>query len=474
MNSHLLFILLYIFFINSQLKAEFLINFPVERSVFQRVNNMANIPLIGKVPLNILFLEYNLENQVTNQSTGWLKIKTRFQSEDFNFKILNVATGWYTLKLKVTDNNFSENEITIQNVGVGEVFIIAGQSNAQGGRPPDGGFYTSIFFGAQDIRVNCIDRYYNAEETDYAIPVITKINNETNIAPAGRASWCWAKLGDLIANAYQVPVLFINAAIGATNIQQWYNGSLGLMVYDEISNRTYSNGWPYAHLKNSLNYYANLFGVRTILWHQGEGNTPNFGENGNNFNSYTSQLIGLINNSRLNFNNNMSWVVARVSRFGDGYNNNLKTAQTFVGQKPGFNTFLGPDTDEIQPSAALRDANVHFRGTGLVDLANAWFQHLDSNFWQNSTPIYPNVNVNFENGNFSFNGQGQICENIAINSGNWDDPKTWECQKIPDENAEITINENVELSISNDKTVKSINLLGTIIFTNNSAIHLSE
>jgi Carbohydrate esterase, sialic acid-specific acetylesterase len=160
-----------------------------------------------------------------------------------------------------------------------EVFVISGQSNARGGRPPEGGFISNEYYGATDDRVNCINYFHSTITDPYPFPIISKIEAETYIAPTGRASWCWALLGDKIAQTLNVPVLFLNAAIGATKISQWKNAAFNEPVYDyysPIPNTYITSGWPYIDLKKTLNYYSKIFGVRAIIWQQGEDDLAYF------------------------------------------------------------------------------------------------------------------------------------------------------------------------------------------------------
>jgi Carbohydrate esterase, sialic acid-specific acetylesterase/Secretion system C-terminal sorting domain len=373
-------------FFNSSFEAisQVSVTLPVERSVFQRVNNVASVPIGGNVQ--------NFANQIQARlipinggvAKDWTTIDSSPKGGAFSGELSYVQGGWYRLEVRSIENNIQVGEVSVvQKVGVGEVFLIAGQSNAQGGRPPTGGFFDKTFFGATDDRVNCINFYDNEEESLLPFPKISAINAETNIAPHGGASWCYGILGDKITKELNVPVLFFNAGVGGTRVKQWAQAARDEKVFDFYKNTFAPNGWPYAYLRKSINYYASLFGVRAILWHQGEEESLY----GIAASDYKKDLASLISKSREHFGKNISWMVAKASRQAQGTSQNVKDGQQMVIDSSGFNVFQGPETDDIQPSSTLRDGGVHLHGTGLIELANAWASSIiNERFLTASTP----------------------------------------------------------------------------------------
>ncbi|MES2795799.1 MAG: sialate O-acetylesterase [Bacteroidota bacterium] len=452
---------------------------PIERSVFQRINNKADIQIGGYSNTNFHYLQAKLSPIDGGVPIDWTNMVANLSAGSFRFEIRNVETGWYKLEMRGLENGIQKGDITeVSKVGVGEVFVVAGQSNAQGGRPPEGGFYESTFYGAQHDKVNCIDYYTNSSASSFPLPVISKINEQTNISPKGKASWSWGLLGDKIAENWNVPVIFFNAAIGATKINQWSNGADGFPNYNEYENTTYYDGWPYVYLKKTLEYYVKIFGLRAILWHQGEENLPYFGQNGNEAIEYINNLENLINKSRIHSNNNISWVIALVSRYGDNTNSELIEAQHTVALKPNFNTFLGPNTDHIQPGAIYRDGGVHFRGTGLIELSEAWFASINNaEFLANSLPIAPSNNLTIINNQFVFGNSPVPCTDInqSLSSGDWNDPQIWSCGSVPNEQSVVIINEGHVVSISaNNVFIKSLELKGTLNLSDDAQINFVE
>jgi Carbohydrate esterase, sialic acid-specific acetylesterase len=439
---------------------------PLERSVFQRVNNKATLQIGGNTQVFIHKLQAKLTPLMGGIQRQWTTLNVNIPVGNFRSQIIDVEAGWYKLEIRGLDLN--NNQIAyddVQKVGVGEVFVIAGQSNAQGGRLPNPTFATEIYFGANDDRVNGINWSTDNVNETYPLPNIEKIQPITDIAPTGKASWCWALLGDRIAQEWNVPVIFFNAAIGATTASQWSNSA--------------NNGtFPYIYLKKTLQYYTKIYGARALLWHQGETDIYDFGVlMPQSCINYTSNLSNLINVSRNDFNPNLSWVISKVSMISGYTSSQLVQCQETIALLPNSNRFLGPYTDPIQPNAADRDGQVHFRGTGFIDLANAWFASINTpNFINNSLPIAATNNLSVVNNQFVFGNSPppSNCNGIyeTISSGEWSDPSIWSCGVVPPNNVEVIVKQNHLITITtNTIFLKNIILNGSIELVNGGNIH---
>ena len=146
------------------------------------------------------------------------------------------------------------------------------------------------------------------------------------------------------------------------------------------------NGLPYVNLKNTLQYYGALMGVRSLLWIQGEtDNSPNR----LSADAYSTNLQRVIDISRNDFNENLTWMVARTSvTYLAPSNAEVIGGQNRVINTAGNNVFAGPFTDNLQ---IPRLDDVHFRNVpgnmGISLLAENWDKSLDDNFFKNSKPI---------------------------------------------------------------------------------------
>lgn len=184
------------------------IDFPSDRIVIQRDKaNNANINIAGTYTKPIDRVEAKISALAPNQGIDrdWTPLVDASVQGGFFSGYITAQGGWYRLEVRGWKGNQLVDTKTVDHVGVGEVFLIAGQSNAQGFSAPR--FNNQ---GAQDDRVNSIDNY---ETGDYPFelperPKFHHIDAQSSISPRGPAAWCWGRLGDRLAARLNVPILF--------------------------------------------------------------------------------------------------------------------------------------------------------------------------------------------------------------------------------------------------------------------------
>ncbi|WP_234736695.1 T9SS type A sorting domain-containing protein [Tellurirhabdus bombi] len=362
----------------------------MSRMVFQRNNaNSATIQIGGNYTTAIRQVEVKATPIQGGTPTDWIVIQKDPQGGAFSGTI-TLNGGWYKLEIRGLQGDSYVNGVPLEPVGVGEVFVIAGQSNAQG-------FFNYGAPRANDDRVNCVNYYFDPNSPgEPPFPSFSHLEGEFYMSPHGESAWCYGRLGDLLAARLQVPILFFNAAWGATSSQNWRVTAEGGQAFNSYNGEPYGNGQPYTNLKTALRFYAHSLGMRAVLWHQGE--TDNFLNT--NSGTYADNLRTIIQKSRDHSGKNISWVVARVS-YDDfrGINPGVVAGQNQVISSVG-NVFAGPNTDGIQiprRTASRPTEDVHFQDGGLYDLAQAWANSLNDQFFQASQPqapvIGPSLNV---------------------------------------------------------------------------------
>ena len=112
-------------------------------------------------------------------------------------------------------------ESALNKFGVGEVFLISGQSNAK------------CYFGQgqkrafDDNRVNVVSNFLNDGTEKPIYPEFGHLEAESSIAPTGECAWYWGELGDMLAQKLNVPILFMNGAWEGLEISQFVNSAKG-------------------------------------------------------------------------------------------------------------------------------------------------------------------------------------------------------------------------------------------------------
>ena len=362
--------------------AQIQITFPTSRMVFQRdKSNFATLPITGIYKQNVDMIQARVVPMQGGTQTSWQTVQTNPQGGFYSGSI-TAQGGWYDLEIRGMLGGNVVVSTDIQRIGVGEVFAIGGQSNAQG-------FYNYGAPGASDDRVSCVNFTNINHQLNLPQPDFIHLDANSPVAPRGLSGWCWGRLGDLLASRYNVPIMFYNAGWFGTLIRNWRESVDGAPAVSTYIAANYPNGMPYGVMKGLLNYYASMTGMRAILWQQGEGDnlfdTPS--------SEYVADLQTVVNKTRQHYGRNIAWVIARASYFNaGGIDNKVINAQN-TAVTTIQNLFYGPNTDPIQPN---RPDGIHFQDQGLVDVANLWNGALDQNFFNNCTPTlgyYPQISA---------------------------------------------------------------------------------
>lgn len=352
------------------------ITFPVSRIVFQRNNqNQASINIAGSYLQQLDKVEARAIPVWAGQGseTGWNTVQDFRNNGIFN-GTLQLNGGWYNIEVRGILNGNVVTSSTLERVGVGEVFIVAGQSNAQGDP-----VYSGATIGATDDRVSTIN-YYDPLLNEDNLPFqFSQMGNNTKMSPYNYVPWFWGKLGDKLAQKLNVPVLFYGAALGGLSCEVWRRSAEGQDLRQELPLFINAPGMPYRAMKAALQQYVTRTGVRAILWQQGESDGFSSAEN------YYNNLRTVIEKSRSDSKkSDLAWVVARSSR------NPQLLPSVIEGQNLTIqrvsNVFAGPSTDEIA-GANFRADGIHFHNDGLWAAADYWNNYLDGNFFNNSHPL---------------------------------------------------------------------------------------
>jgi len=426
--------------------------YPHFRQIFQRNPlNEATFSVLGNCNENSTLVQYKLVPVEKGQGVAvdWSNLDEAPGGGFFQGKI-KAKGGWYALWVRsMGANKVWQDSTVLSRVGVGENFIIAGQSNAQGTkRKPNEK-------GASDDRVNCANFYnfipeYNTNPThkvfgernlEFPFDNFTKLDDNATIGPTGLSQYYWPILGDSLVKKLNVPVCFYNASWFGTTMKNWLESAKGIpsknpWIYIPTY---YPDGFPYINLKKVAEAFGIKGGVRSILWAQGETDT-NFGTIGADYYSQFKELVSIF---RSQTGLDIPWVIAELSFTSNRYDiggclpprwnpSIIKAQQDMISVSQISEMYSGPNFDgiEVPRKDDLYSLCVHFTPNAYSQVANAWLDKLNDDFFKTSKAILPtplpqfikkcgpnndvimsindvpeNTQIEWYNGNFDFIGK---------------------------------------------------------------------
>ncbi|MCF0061681.1 T9SS type A sorting domain-containing protein [Dyadobacter chenwenxiniae] len=303
---------------------------------------------------------------------------------------ISVKTGWYRLKITAVMPNGNIDSVSVARVGVGEVLLVAGNSNAMG-LPGLGAKSASN----DVISFNAVNKVLNPEnitvspDEPMGKPTFDVLGEDNFIFPSGETAWYWGELGDLLSKRLKTPVLFMNAAWAAANSDSYRDAASGKDAFNPYVGKFWPNRQPYSNIVNTIRHMNSWLGLRAVLWSHGENDAQlKFTEQ-----DYFNNIQTLITKTRADAGYNVPWIIARNSA-----SNIIKepylpviNAQIRLSSIKGFNNFPGPNLDTIQ---IPRPVSEHFENVpggiqGLTLAASAWNRALTDSLFKQITPIQP-------------------------------------------------------------------------------------
>ncbi len=292
---------------------------------------------------------------------GWRRLPAQFTGAGFQSVMEVPSGGWYRLEVRALEDGKVMADAAVEHVGMGEVFVVAGQSN-------------SANHGAekQYPKTGLVTTFDGSRWRPAADPQPGASGNSGSFLPP---------FGDAIAGRFNVPVGFLACGIGATSVREWLPKGARFpnppTLVDRVrqlpDGKWESRGEAFAMLTARMKQLG-PHGFRAVLWHQGESDAnqkdPTRTLSGKLYRLYLEQLI---RDSRREVGWDAPWFVAQASYHvpGDEGSPEIREAQRSLWTDGIANE--GPDTDQLK--GEYRDQNgqgVHFNGKGLCEHAARW------------------------------------------------------------------------------------------------------
>ena len=336
---------------------------PTEHAVVQRQSaDSGRVEVSGQVP------GVGATVEIRCDGGAWQSLKT-FPVEGkpgaLGFTAtLDLSKGLHTLEARATQGGQPLAPATPVRFGVGEVFVVTGQSN-------------SANHGAGKTKATSDQVFSLTPKGTWqpcADPQPGASGNGGSILPA---------LGDELQKRLGVPIGFIPCGIGATSVREWLPSGIIFPNPPTILSRvkkTADGAWEadgkaYAMLVARMRSVPSF---RAVLWHQGESDAnqkdPTRTLPGR---LYAEYLTKLITRSAQDSQRPAPWFIAQVSYHGpkDVGSDDIRDAQASLW-KSGV-ALEGPDSDALR--GPLRDQGgngVHFSAEGLNAHAHVWAEKL--------------------------------------------------------------------------------------------------
>ncbi len=319
---------------------------PAERQVFQRdAEGFAQVRVTGRAPDDVLSVGLRVL-RADGKKVAIVSIQTQDDPQPgrgFEAVLSVPAGGWYALEAGAQSADLTApfEPTRIESFGVGEVFVIAGQSNSAN--------WGETRTPSRDDLVSAFDGEHWTLAAD---PMPGVQDGSSDGSP-------WPLFGRLLRTSTGLPIGLASVGYGGTSIRQWQPGV-----------RVELDGKPmelYAALRQRV---ASLGPLRAILWHQGESDAAA----DTTADLYIQCFEKLSSTLRNDTGCRAPWVVARAS-FLPGLSierrNAIRDAQAELWKR-GL-ALQGPDTDDMLGPLRHSVDHVHFSAAGLEMHAQRWF-----------------------------------------------------------------------------------------------------
>ncbi|HEY4048653.1 MAG TPA: sialate O-acetylesterase [Acidobacteriaceae bacterium] len=345
---------------------------PLDYQVFQReTRTKGKIVVVGRA-----YLEADTaEARVTGTSIlshplkgKWQRLSFDRSTQNFYGDLRTTAGGFYQVEIKLHNRTSLVADYMVRHVGVGEVFVVAGQSNATN--------YGEVRQKTQTRMVVSFDGLTWAIADDPQ-PGVQDHSTKGSFIPA---------FGDALYGKYHVPIGIADVGHGSTSVRQWLPKgepvlvppTMSKFVERDATGTLVSDGRLFAGMMTRIDQLGKD-GFRALLWHQGESDANQQPDHQISAQEYQAMQERIIRASRAQAGWDFPWFIAEATYHTpqDPSCEPIRAAQRELWRK-GI-ALEGPDTDTL--TAAYRQnqgKGVHFNDAGLKEHGNLWAESVEA------------------------------------------------------------------------------------------------
>jgi len=261
----------------------------------------------------------------------WQPVLLEKSARSFFAELPAPAGGWYVLQVRAFKGNEVVAKGGVDKVGVGEVFVGAGQSNSTNSgeeRTTQTSGMVSSFSGA----------YWQLAD-----------DPQPGVYDKTKGGSCWPTFGDAMHTRFRVPIGVAVTGRGGTSVYAWKPGS---DLFNWMILRVCQLGPN---------------GFRAVLWHQGEADV------GGKLDDYAQNLTGVIRATTTTAGWQFPWFVAQVSYLNPERSSSETTRSA---QKKLWDRGIaleGPDTDTLTGDCRDNEGKgIHLSRKGLIAHGKMW------------------------------------------------------------------------------------------------------
>jgi hypothetical protein len=269
-------------------------------------------------------------------TVDWTKFDHQIKDKTFRGLVKIAAGGWFRLEVRAVRGETVLAAASVEPIGVGDVFVVAGQSYAEGANDE--------LLKVEDPhgRVAAFDRIQGTWRVAH--------DPQPNINDGGTI---WPALGNLLLPVARVPIGFVNVAVGGTASRQWLPGE---------------------PLFENLVLAGKAIGpFRAVLWQQGESDVIERITT----EKYVANVTAIHAALAKIWSHSPPWLLAKSTLHPTVYNRpedegRIRAAIDELCKRPGFRP--GPDTDILAgENRGGIGSRRHFTGIGQRRAALLWF-----------------------------------------------------------------------------------------------------
>lgn len=305
---------------------------PIGNRGFASVAIQADKPTEGTYEYRLVGL-----NAGDVRETNWAALDVKPTSTVVEGSPKVTSGGWYRLELRCRANEKVIARGAVEPIGVGEVFLIAGQSYAT---------------NCNDEQLKVADPSGRVVAFDVAKGSWGIANDPQPVPDDSKAGSIWPPLGVALCEELHVPVAFVNVAWGGTSSQQWL---------------------PDGQLHQRLIKAGKTIGrFRAVLWQQGESDVIAK----TSTETYVANLRTIRESAVKAWGFEPPWLLAKSTLHPTVYNDmagegRIRTAIDQLSSMRGFRP--GPDTDQLAgENRGGQKSMRHFSAVGQRNAAQMW------------------------------------------------------------------------------------------------------